>query len=85
MDEKKTVSMAAVLDGIIAKTFSRHAGLSEDEYLEKLNAKGGEEGEEVRKARMVLLYAITKEMLKATDKVEYLTATMKLVEGKNNG
>lgn len=63
---------------IVAKTFSRHAGLSETDYLKEIgfDKSGKSEAEAVRTAFLNLLVASTKELLKARTTTKNLTALL---------
>lgn len=69
-----------LIDSMIDLTFTRHAKLSEQEYLKEIGAKETDtEQQAVKKAKYTLLKAITKEMLIANDKVSLINATFKAI------
>lgn len=85
---KQMIDADNILDKIIAATFTRHAGLSEEEFLKELGIPDPQdEDSEVRKARFTLLLAITKEIFKARDRIKLMMHTLKLtdMEEKENG
>lgn len=91
---KSDVNAGEILDKIIALTFTRHANLSEEEFMEKIGVSDSRgEDVEVRNARYALISACTREILKTTDKIELLKQVIMLalgvsekdLEGKNNG
>lgn len=88
-NETIKVSMSDILDKIVSSTFARHAGLTEDEYLNQLEVKNPKsEDEEVRNLRMALICACTREVLKINDKITLINQTIGLIregEDKDNG
>lgn len=78
MDEKKKESGGSLLDKIIALTFTRHAKLSEEEFLKAIGCEGQTEEEAVRKGKFALMSACTKAFLVAKNKIDLMNATLKL-------
>lgn len=63
---------------IVAKTFSRHAGMSEQDYLKEIGFadKGKTEDEAVRTAFLNVLVASTKELLQARQDLKNISAVL---------
>lgn len=75
--EKKEVNPSKILDEIIALTFTRHARLTEDEFLKEIQAPDGvDEAEWVRKSCFTLISAAMREILKANDKLNLINQTL---------
>lgn len=78
-NSQKQVNADGILDKIIALTFTRHANLSESEFLQKLGLKEPkDEDTEVRNARFALISACMREMLRAVDKLKLITQVVML-------
>lgn len=76
----KEFSASQLIDGMIGLTFTRHANLSEQEFLKEIGAEENlTESEAVRKAKFALLKGITKELLIANDKICLINATFKAI------
>lgn len=78
MDEKKEqVNPSKILDEIIALTFTRHAKLTDEEFLKEIKAPDGvDETEWVRKVCFTLISAAMRELLKANDKITLINQTL---------
>lgn len=75
--EKKEVNASKILDEIIALTFTRHAKLTEEEFLKEIQAPDGvDETEWVRKSCFTLIAAAMREILKANDKITLINQTL---------
>jgi len=75
--EKKEVNASKILDEIIALTFTRHAKLTDDEFLKEIQAPDGvDETEWVRKSCFTLIAAAMREILKANDKITLINQTL---------
>ena len=75
--EKKEVNPSKILDEIIALTFTRHARLTEDEFLKEIQAPDGvDEDELVRKSCFTRISAAMREILKANDKLSLINQTL---------
>lgn len=84
--EKKTAEQMAqektgtnLLNYIIAKTFTRHAGMSEEEFLKAIGFenKGKTESEALRIAFMNLLVETTSQLIQARQSFKIATALLK--------
>lgn len=77
--EKEMINANLLLDKIIGATFTRHASLSEEEFLKEIQASEGDsEDVAVIKARYTLINSCTRELLKANDTIKMINATLNL-------
>lgn len=75
--------MDDLLDKICTATFTRHAFLSEKEFLKEIGKENAEnEHQAVRESIMALLVGCTKELLTANRRLELIIATGKYVKGE---
>lgn len=68
-----------IMNMIIAKTYARHHGLTEEEYLEKIGFKesGKTEEEAIRIGKLNLMVSMTNELLRARQGLKMVTALLK--------
>lgn len=86
MDEKKAQQLAEertadnLMNFIIAKTFSRHAKMTEEEFLKDIGFEGSgkTEDEAVRIAFLNVLTETTKQLIQAKQSFRNASALMKL-------
>lgn len=86
MDEKRAQQLAEertadnLMNFIIAKTFSRHAKMTEEEFLKDIGFEGSEktEDEAVRIAFLNVLTETTKQLIQAKQSFRNASALMKL-------
>ena len=76
-----------LLNFIIAKTYVRHANLSEEEFLKEIGFEdtGKSEDEAIRVSKMNLMIEITNQFIKATNTIKQIHELMKIylsVDGK---
>ena len=77
--------MDDLLDKICTATFTRHANLSEKEFLKEIGKENAEsEHQAVREGIMALLVGCTRELLMANRRLELIIATDKYVKGEEN-
>lgn len=77
--DKNTVQPSQVLNEILALTFTRHARLSSDDFLKEIKApEGVTEQEWTRKVLFTLLSAVTKEVLRANEKITIIDQTIQV-------
>lgn len=69
-----------LLNFIIAKTYVRHANLSEKEFLKEIGFEdtGKSEDEAIRVAKMNLMIEITNQFIKATNTIKQIHELMKI-------
>ena len=86
MDEKRAQQLAEertadnLMNFIIAKTFSRHAKMTEEEFLKDIGFEGSgkTEDEAVRIAFLNVLTETTKQLIQAKQSLRNASALMKL-------
>ena len=86
MDEKRAQQLAEertadnLMNFIIAKTFSRHANMTEEEFLKDIGFEGSgkTEDEAVRIAFLNVLTETTKQLIQAKQSFRNASALMKL-------
>lgn len=87
-EEKLTSGFGGnLLSAIIAKTYARHAGQSEEEFLESIGFKdsGKTESEAVRIALYNVLIEATKQLIQAENTIKSISGVMRLaLESKEN-
>jgi len=82
--EPKLLDVSSIINKIIATTLTRHAKLTEEEFLKELKIENPKtENEEVRNCKFALMNAITREILLANDKIKLIDQTFKLVFNLN--
>lgn len=75
-EERKANS---ILNAIIAKTYARHAEMSEDEFLKEIGFEGSgkTEDEAVRIAMFNLLIELTNQLIQTKNSLRYATEMLK--------
>lgn len=83
-NQPKVVGVSDMINKMIALTLTRHAKLTEEEFLKELKIENPKnEKETVRNCKFALLNAITREILYANDKIKLIDQTFKLVFNLN--
>ena len=69
-----------LLNFIIAKTYVRHANLTEEEFLKEIGFEdtGKSEDEALRVAKMILMIEITNQFIKNTNTIKQIHELMKI-------
>lgn len=70
-----------LMDKICTATFTRHANLSETDFLKEIGKENQPEKQAVREATLALLVGCTKELMVANRRLELLIQSEKLVKG----
>ena len=78
--EEKMNTASKILNMIIAKTYSRHSKLTEEEFLKEIGFEnaGKTEDEAIRIAIFNLLVETTRELFRAKDAFNYASAILSL-------
>lgn len=81
---REMIDADAILDKIVALTFTRHAKLSEEDFLKEIKAQEGDSEEiAILKSKFALISACTRELLRANDTLRMLNATLNISFGDN--
>lgn len=81
MKEKK-LSSTKMFNQICAVTFTRHAGLSSEEFLKEIGKDIKDERTAVRQAKFALMAGCIRELACANAKIELLNAHMQTLKGE---
>ena len=75
--------MDDLLDKICTATFTRHANLSEKEFLKEIGFEGTDKSEDeaIRIAKMNVYIETTNQLIKATNTIKQITALLKIYLG----
>lgn len=85
--QEQVLMPSQMMSILIAKTFARHALMSEEEYLKEIgfDGSGRTEDEAVRIAFLNVLTAATRELLKAKNTFKNATELMKIMLSDEKG
>ena len=72
-----------LMDKLCTATFTRHANLSEEDFLKEIGKENQNEKQAVREATMSLIVGCTKELMVANRRLELLIQNQKLLGEKN--
>lgn len=73
-----------LIDKICSATFTRHANLSEKEFLKAIGKENAtSEKQAVRESTLALLIGCTKELLTANRRLELMIANEKFIKGRD--
>lgn len=78
MEEKKEITPSEIFDRIVALTFTRHAGLSYEEFAKKTGLdKEKDESRAVREGKFRLIRAITRKMFDLINEINGINDYLK--------
>lgn len=79
--EERHETASTILDKVCASTFTRHANLSEADFLKEIGRETDEnEDVAVREARMNLMIACTKEVLALNEKLKDAVKVLNIMQ-----
>lgn len=78
------ISVVELLDKMAALTFTRNAGMSDEEFLKAIHIESEtDEDKAVRNGRFSMILACTRELFNAINKLDRIYALLKVIKGED--